>query len=127
MRIVIETIPHKDQRYATAGDWWIDPDGTWQIRVSEMRDWKAEYLVAFHELAEMALCVDRHIPEERVTQFDQHWDALGRQGEPGDSQFSPYYDEHQFASGIERMMCEALSCAWGWYTDEVDALDTPEG
>lgn len=122
LRVNIETIRHEDQRYDTAGDWWIDPDGTWQIRVSEMRSWPFEFLVALHELVEMALCWQRDILEHEVTDFDTKWEPFPGCSEPGDDMAAPYYHEHQIASGIERMTACELNVNWVEYCRVVDAL-----
>lgn len=123
MRIVIETIPHDKQRYPTCGDWWTDKDGTWQIRVSEMHQSKAEFLVAIHELAEMALCKAHDVDEDAITVFDTHWSSFGNILEPGDDFSAPYYREHQVACAIERFFASQLGISWPWYEALVDSLD----
>lgn len=124
MRIVIETIPHQNQRYDTCGDWWSDADGTWQIRVSAMNQPWAEFLVGLHELVEMALCVRDGVEEQAVTDFDTGWEPIGNLLEPGDDPTAPYYEQHQAACGIERMVAAQLGISWPWYEATVDALDS---
>ena len=96
MKILIETIPHKDQRYATAGDWQFkqgaidqntvvvnnaayaaQADGSQllHIRVSELGDWRYEALVAVHELVEALLCKYGGITEQEVDKFDMDFEA----------------------------------------------------
>lgn len=70
MNIIIKTIPHKEHRYDTVGNWWFDEKGNLEIRVSDMKNWKYEFLVALHELVESALCKSRNIKEKDVTNFD---------------------------------------------------------
>jgi hypothetical protein len=123
MRIVIETIPHATQRYPTVGDWWTDPDGTWQIRVSNLHQPSAEFLVAVHELVEMALCKQHDVDEQAVTDFDSRWEPFGHLNEPGDDLTAPYYHEHQFACGIERLVAAQLGISWPWYAAAVDAAE----
>lgn len=118
MRINIQTIPHNTQRYDTVGDYWIDSDGIWQIRVSEMSDWKKEFLVAIHELAELALITDRGINEEDIKSFDEEFEdkrTLGNFDEPGDEPTAPYVNEHCIATAIERLMCVELGLKWKEY------------
>jgi len=74
MKIIVETIPHEAQRYPTVGDYWEDPDGVVQIRVSHMEDWRYVILVAVHELAEMMLTRWRGIPEEAIGSFDMEFE-----------------------------------------------------
>lgn len=128
MRIVIEVIPHNDQRYNTAGDWWIDDNGDWQIRVSRIsRDVndlhrRMEFLIGIHELVELALCARAYITEETVTEFDEWFAKEGNAGEPGDDITAPYYLQHQIATGIERIMAAHLGVGWKHYDDLVNAL-----
>ena len=101
MKINIETIPHKDQNYETVGNYWIDEDGTWQIRVSDMKNWKYELLVAIHEIVEYALCLEKGIKEDDITAFDIAFEAKREDGncdEPGDDPKSPYQNEHLIAT-----------------------------
>ena len=64
MNITIKTIQHSKQRYDTCGDWWFDKKGNLQIRVSDMDNWKYEYLVGDHEVREALLCKDRGITQK---------------------------------------------------------------
>lgn len=123
MRIVIETVPHAHQRYPTVGDWYTEADGTWTIRVSQMNHWTAEFLVALHELVEMALCKQNGVEERAVDAFDTNWQAFGNILEPGDDMSAPYHQEHQIACGFERMMAAELQLSWPWYEAMVDSLD----
>lgn len=126
----IDTIRHDRQAYPTCGDWWTDPwaPGRWQIRVSKMGNWKYEFLVALHELVEMALCKDRGISEKVVTAFDKKYEAYRtqgwptHQGEPGDAVNSPYRAEHAAAELIERLVAHELGVDWSEYEKAIDAL-----
>jgi hypothetical protein len=125
MRINIETIPHPSHRYETVGDWWIDRDGTWQIRVSEMSDWRYCLLVAFHELSEMAQCEQLGIKEEDISAFDIQFEKERSEGrhapeeEPGDAENAPYRKQHFIATNVERQMSDALGVNWASYDNEV--------
>jgi hypothetical protein len=115
VNITIKTIPHKEQRYDTVGDWQFTDAGDLTISVSEMGDWRYEALVAFHELAEVLLCKARNILQQDVDAFDF---AAGNY-EPGDSPDSPYYREHFFATTVERMLCTELGVDWHTYDEAV--------
>ena len=52
LKIIIETVDH--QRYLTAGDWQLKPDGL-HIFVSRMSDQRYEFLVGMHEAIEAYL------------------------------------------------------------------------
>lgn len=119
MKIVIETILHDQQRYETCGDYWNDPDGTKQVRVSDLGDRRMEFLVALHELIEWALCEDRGIAEPDIKAFDEaHLDS----DEPGALPDAPYRKEHAFAECIERLVARELGVDWAEYDARIEAL-----
>ncbi len=126
MKICIETIPHEQQRYPTVGDYWEDPDGTEQVRVSRMIDWRYEILVAVHEVVEWALTRERGIREEDISAFDVEYERLRERelvkGEPGDNPKAPYRREHFFATNLERLFAAELGVEWQEYEQYVDEL-----
>lgn len=117
MPIEIKSIPHKDQRYETVGDFWDDEEGT-RVRVSEMNNEDYEFCVAIHELIESYLCHNRGIKEEEITTFDMAFEAKRKKGnedEPGDDSNAPYCKEHFFATTIERLLAAELGIDWKLY------------
>lgn len=123
--IVIKTIPHEGQRYATVGDWQWKSDGRLVITVSDMKDWKKEFLVARHELDEVMLCRARGITQEQVDRFDIDYEASRLEGdtsEPGDSLDAPYRAEHFFATSIERLLAAELKVDWTNYEEVINSL-----
>lgn len=120
MRIVIETVPHHMQRYPTVGDYYEHPiNGTKMIRVSELRDWRMNLLVAIHELVESALCDHRGIAEPDVMAFDM---ANPEADDPGALSDAPYHREHMFSEAIERLVADQLGVSWVQYEQKVKAL-----
>ena len=125
MKILIESVKHASQRYSTVGDWFVDPDGTIRILVSDMGNDDYNFLVGLHELVEFWLCKKRNIHEKSVTGFDVEFEArrgIGDLSEPGDDINAPYRDEHCFATGIEKLMCSALHIPWKTYEETVERL-----
>ena len=125
VRISIRTIPHDNQRYPTVGDWIWDKNGDLIINVSDMGNKKYEFLVAFHELIEVMLCKERGITQAEVDDFDIAYEArrnFDDTSEPGDSLKAPYYNEHQFATCLERLMALELGVNWGEYDEKVNNL-----
>jgi hypothetical protein len=125
VNIVIKTIPHKEQRYETCGNWWWDEHGDLQIRVSEMGDWRYESLVAFHEQFEALACRRAGIREETVSAFDIEFENNRKQGnedEPGDDPQSPYYRQHKLADIAERQLAMELGVDWKEYSKAVFSL-----
>lgn len=129
MKIIIEVIPHDKQRYTTVGDWVWKDKNTLCIFVSSMKNWKYEMLIALHELVEVLLCKDRKIPQKKVDTFDINFEiarnhfpkALGNQ-EPGDMTNAPYYNEHQFATRLEKLFAEELGVDFKKYNSTVENL-----
>lgn len=125
MKINIETIPHKDQRYQTVGDYWIDEDGTIQVRVSEMGTDIYEQMVAVHELVELLMCLYKKIPFEEIDKFDMDFERTRKSvdpSEPGFDQRAPYKNEHAIATAVELVMCAHLGIAWQDYENKVNSL-----
>lgn len=129
MNINIKTIPNIEQRYSTSGDWWFDEQGDLQIRVSDMKNWKYEALVAVHELCEVLLCKEKKIEGKDVDAFDisfekireQHPDIIG-EVEPGDMTSAPYHEEHTFATNVEKALANRLNVNWNTYNTVVEEL-----
>lgn len=126
MKIIIETIPHKEQRYTTVGDWFYDPDGTLHIKVSALSDDRREFLVALHELIEVKLCEHYGISQVSVDDFDMAWKEHDGIEEPGDDPQAPYENQHNFAMGIEQLLAAELEVKWHDYEKELDALPEVE-
>ena len=118
LRLDVKTIPHKDQRYDTAGDWY-DDNGTMAFRISDCKNKKYEWLLAIHEIVERALCDVNHISVEAVDTFDKSYRG---DCEPGDAKSSPYRTEHCYATAVERMLCAAMGVNWTEYDDFVGKL-----
>ena len=125
LRINIRVIPHTNQRYETCGDWYHDADGTTQIAVSSLGNWKMEICVAIHELVECMLCRWAGIPQSEVDQFDMTYEALRKDGdesEPGDDPLAPYHMQHCIATGIERILVAVFGINWKDYEAKINAL-----
>jgi len=123
MRIVVETIPHKSQRYPTVGDWQVKPDGL-HITVSKMNDQRYEFLIAMHETIEAYLAIHAGVSPEGVDRFDKAYEARRKAGddsEPGDDPRAPYHREHVFATKIERLLAVELGVNWRDYDREVSS------
>jgi hypothetical protein len=121
INIEIKTVPHKDQRYNTVGDYSFK-DGKESILVSDMNNWKYETLVAIHEIIEEVLCRDRNIKDEDITNFDEEFDKnrpAGDFSEPGDDESAPYHKEHMFATEVEKMLAKKLNVDWDEYNNKI--------
>jgi hypothetical protein len=130
LHIYIDTIPHAEQRYPTVGDYWEEPGREvfptrHEIRVSEMQNRDYEFLVALHELVEMYLCLKHGISEESITAFDKDFEANRMPGnfdEPGFDSAAPYYEEHKFATVVEKAVAAELGVNWDHYDTTVNEL-----
>jgi hypothetical protein len=106
------TVPQKDQRYFTLGD-YVEYDHIIQFRISKQKDERMEQLIFFHELIEKILCMDRGISEHDI----EHWDAICEDYEPGENPHAPYHAEHMFAESLERKLCKELGIDWDYYCE----------
>jgi hypothetical protein len=120
MHIQIETIPHAQQRYSTAGDWQWGPNDTLQMRVSTLPDWRYSALIAVHELVEALLCKAHGVTTETVDAWDMGPGAT--LDDPGDDPRAPYHREHEFGKRVERLLADEFGVDWSAYEDALDAL-----
>lgn len=124
MKIIIETVPHDEQRYPTVGDWFWQDD-ILHIVVSDLGNFEMEAAVAVHELIEVLLCRHRGIAQSEVDRFDEQYEAQRPEGdisEPGDDRAAPYHKEHCFATGVERLLISELDISWQVYDDAINSL-----
>lgn len=124
MRIVIDIIDHKEQRYSTCGDWQITPEGL-LITVSKLGDFYQKMCVGVHELVESILCLKRGVSQYDVDQFDTQFEANrlpNDTSEPGDNIDAPYKNEHFVATNIERILARELGIDWSSYENTINNL-----
>jgi hypothetical protein len=128
MKIIIETIPHKNQAYETAGDYIRTPDGTLHIFVSDTGSDIYNSLIGLHEWVEV-MAMDAHkIPLIASTNFDIPYEKESEEGkhsetdEPGDDKACPYRREHSLASIVERLVAHDLEVDWQDYGESVNKL-----
>jgi hypothetical protein len=129
MKIIIETIPHDQQRYPTVGDWYWSVHGNeLHIKVSELGDWRYEVCVAIHEAVEAVLCEHAGIKQAAVDEFDQKFEKERDDGrhaladEPGDDKDAPYRKQHGIATGVERVLAAELGVDWNDYDHTIQNL-----
>ena len=123
--VVITVIPHKEQRYDTPGDWWIDGDNVLQIRVSEMSDVRSSMAVAIHELISATICTADGITASEIDEFDFEFEQNRQPGdnsEPGDDPNAPNHKAFTTAFPIERQVVEAMGMDWNEHDETVNAL-----
>jgi hypothetical protein len=117
--ILIHSIPHRDQRYPTVGDWY-ETKNDHRIVVSEMKNPTFEFLVALHELIESQICEYEGVSQSTVDTFDM---AHPEEKDPGDLSYCPYRRAHEFALAIEMLVAQRLGVDWQVYTKAIEALD----
>src|ERR1700690_2468621 len=127
MKINIETINHKEQEYSTVGNYWVDANGTWQIRVSKMGNEFYEAMIAIHEFIEFALIRKKGLTPMQITEFDLAFEEKIKKGtnecdEPGFAKDCPYLREHTLAMAVEMQMCALAGLNFHTYNKEIDKL-----
>lgn len=130
MKIIIETIDPKLQRYNTVGDWqWKDSGTTLHVKVSRMiddapndlpfRTCDAEAIIGIHEAIEALLCRRSGVSEKMVDDFDMDPRRIKEveemEIEHGDHPKAPYRNEHCIATGVERILIAYLGISWYEY------------
>lgn len=124
MKTIIETIPHKLQRYPTVGDYW-EADGINWVVVSDMGDEKMEFLIQVHEFIEQNLSRFAGIPEPEIKAFDEEFEKNRQPGnldEPGFESNAPYRRQHTISTAIEMMLAAELGIDYKEFGRRVDAL-----
>jgi hypothetical protein len=127
VKIIIDIVDHKEQRYETVGDWQLMPDGI-LITVSKLGNIYKEVCIAIHELVEAVLCMHRGISQWDVDKFDKSFEemrvkgSLHYTGEPGDAVDAPYKKEHFFATTLERLLVAELGIDWTEYERQINSL-----
>lgn len=120
-KIVIDVVPHRKQRYPTVGDYY-KKNGELHIRISKMNS-KHEFLVLMHELLEWFLIDQKGISIKEIDEFDILYEQTKTDNsEPGNDPNAPYFDEHQFATLIEKLLAEKLGVNWTKYDENVNSL-----
>lgn len=121
----ITTISHEEHRYPTVGDYAVDAFGVRHFRISDMGNTNYEFLVAMHELIEEYLVTKRNISHTSIDTFDIRYENNrpdGDESEPGNDPKAPYYNEHQFATKIEKQLADELGVNWDEYDKTVVSL-----
>ena len=111
-KIEIEFIDHKNQRYDTAGDYYLRGN-TLIVKISKYKDWRYQWLVMIHELSEVFLVMNKGISFDSIDQFDMSFKGE----DPGSDPNAPYHEEHMTALDIERKLCEKSGLNWEEYED----------
>jgi hypothetical protein len=118
--MVLRSIPHKNHRYVTCGDYFKEGK-YWQV-VTSKTNADMEFLVLIHEMIELYLTQKRGIAEPKIKAFDEMFEKERDSGkwkdeEPGDDRRAPYYNEHQFSTKIEKLCCDELKIDWDKYEE----------
>lgn len=99
---------------------WDKDTGNLTILVSDLGNWRYEFLVGLHELVEAVLCQHRGVTQEDVDAFDMEFEsgrAEGDASEPGFASNSPYREQHLLATGIETIIASLLGVDWNTYVE----------
>ena len=126
MKIHFKVIPARRQRYKTVGD-YFKQHGTWQFRVSKLRDPRYAQLVFIHELVEWLLTRVDGISGRKIDRFDMKYEEARAAGakkapcgckfgeEPGDDVHAPYHKQHLAATIAEQAAAQAMKINWNKY------------
>ena len=113
------------------GNWEFDGFGNLTVSSVDLKDWRMNALVQFHELVEAILCKRRGITDEQVTAFDALFEEERSKGlhsesdEDGDDPRAPYRKEHFTATNIERILALELGVDWKEYEQRILEVFNP--
>jgi hypothetical protein len=137
--IEINICPHLDQRYDTFADWEVTGIGEkLTITVSQLPNWRYEYLSAIHELLEATLCLHHGITQKQVDEFDIDYEKRRVAGkefaacgcritdDPGSDIHCPYRLAHTYATGVEYGLAYLLGVDAAEYDTVCAGLDKPK-
>jgi len=124
MKIEVQIVPHRMQRYPTCGDYFLDDNNDIQIRISECPDWRVEAAVLVHELVELILVRRQDIALSDIDAWDKNY--VG-DDEPGNNPCAPYHKPHVFADLVERMIVRELGMEWQYHEDMLAKIEDGNG
>jgi len=110
MEITLKSISPNEMRYPTVGDWEYKEKDHLVITTPNTLNPDSAFLVQLHELVEVYLCSKKGITDEEVTKWDL--DHLNHEGEPGEIEGAPYFEQHAIANQVEVIVCQALEIPW---------------
>jgi hypothetical protein len=121
--IWIKTIPAKDQRYITAGDYY-EKDGEIHFKITNQANEDYEFMIAVHELIEEYLIRKAGLTHKQIDDYDFAWEEKEKKGltkasQPGDEEDCPYKDQHVFATIIEGLLATQLGIDFQKYDKEI--------
>jgi hypothetical protein len=121
-RIILEVIPHEQQRLDALGDWFFTQEGNLTVRVSDLGDWRYNFLVLRHEMDEAILCMHNGITTEMVDEDQAKLlptdDPDSYSGFPG----ARLQNQHNDALAAEWQMSRLLSVNWESYGKASDKV-----
>lgn len=123
-QIIARTIPHKDQKYETVGNYFIE-DNRLIFEISDMNNKFYERLVLIHELIEHTLLEFRGVDIKYIDAFDINFENNRKEddlSEPGFEPDAPYVREHTLATSVEMSMCALAGVSWKKYDKTVMEL-----
>ena len=122
MKITLEVIPPEQQRLGALGDWYFTPEGDLVVRISDLGDWRYNFLAARHEMDEAMLCKLAGITTEMV---DEDQKSAAETDDP--DSFSGYpgarlQNQHNDALASEWQMSRLLGVDWQKYGEAAEAV-----
>lgn len=96
------------------GDYWVDENGTLQIRAVEFSIRMFSYYVLLHEFMEAIRCYRDGVSLESI----EKWDAdHSDHDDPGCIKGAPYHTQHIDSMTLERIACAQDGYEWDDYDE----------
>ena len=116
-KITIAQVEDAEFRYDTLGDWQYDErhgEVVAHIAVPKFGPDTnyAAWLIVVHEIVELFLCLRAGVTQREADDFHA---ARKDSDEYGDEPDCPYYDQHQIADAVEKLLCGVIGVSWKDY------------
>ena len=101
-------------RFGGIGDWHDPSNGNRLVIVAELPNADMTLALAIHEIVEQAMCMSDGVRSVDVDEWDKNYTG---EGEPGEADGCPYFDQHAAAIAVEKCVCETLGVDWNEYSE----------
>jgi hypothetical protein len=142
LKINVKTIPHREHRFTTCGDWYEDENGVLQIRITDYKlafpelsnkeAWMYEAGVFIHEIVEWLICEWMGVKTPECDDFDRKYEEMytlkqiPKSQEAGYDKNCPYHRGHVAGDIASWLFCKVffgfLSFSWKKYDYYCDKL-----
>jgi len=126
--ISVDVVPHAEQDYDTPAVWEEVVPAEWMVEVSDLGDFRYNFLTALGQQIELALCKQVGVTSQQIQAFAVAHGKRRRagdsdyQGAPGDHPDAPHKKPYRFAQQMLKQIAPELGVVWSRYQRALEAL-----